>query len=397
MFFLVILFTPRAFEVLPVVSFVYTQMFPIHCLVFLAAIIMSATISFKNLKNAITAGAFVFILTGVVVAVLHGGDYKLLFRAAIHLFAILFLVSYELYRKDNCFLEACAWYFTVIILINLVILVLKPEGISTMETYSADGQFRQIDRMNFLEVDNRLSLPSLLAIATAYLLPDKKINKILRITALAAGGFTNLLTMSGTGIGSYFVMLIYVLFIHKTKVREKLINVKTLLVAYVFCMFLIVYAGLIPPLAHIIREVLHKDLTFSGRTYIWESCLKMISRHPIIGYGNFDNGWIITWNGINRNAHNLFFDILIQGGFVLLLGYLAMVFTILKTVSGNKDKKSGLLLVLLFCFFVVMLCESFIDNNYIFLAYSLALLCKYNNSRKDKLIERLKNRLKFKA
>ena len=125
MFFLVILFTPRAFEVLPVVSFVYTQMFPIHCLVFLAAIIMSATISFKNLKNAITAGAFVFILTGVVVAILHGGDYKLLFRAAIHLFAILFLVSYEFYRKDNCFLEACAWYFTVIILINLVILVLK--------------------------------------------------------------------------------------------------------------------------------------------------------------------------------------------------------------------------------------------------------------------------------
>ncbi|MEE5990707.1 MAG: hypothetical protein V3G41_08515, partial [Lachnospiraceae bacterium] len=106
MFFLVILFTPRAFEVLPVVSLVYTQMFPIHCLVFLAAIIMSATISFKNLKNAITAGAFVFILTGVVVAVLHGGDYKLLFRAAIHLFAILFLVSYEFYRKDNCFLEA---------------------------------------------------------------------------------------------------------------------------------------------------------------------------------------------------------------------------------------------------------------------------------------------------
>ena len=74
-----------------------------------------------------------------------------------------------------------------------------------------------------------------------------------------------------------------------------------------------------------------------------------------------------------------------------------MVFTVFKTVSGNKDKKSGLLLVLLFCFFVVMLCESFIDNNYIFLAYSLALLCKYNNSRKDKLIERLKNRLKFKA
>ena len=397
MFFLVILFTPRAFEILPVFSSIYTKMFPIHCLVFLIAIIMSATVSFKNLKNVITIGAFAFILTGVIVAVLHGGDYKLLFRAAIHLLAVLVLVSYELYRKDNCFLEACAWYFTVMILINLALLILKPEGISTLETYSADGQFRQIDRMNFLEVDNRLSLPSLLAIATAYLLPDKKINKILRVTALIAGGATNLLTMSGTGIGSYFVMLIYVVFIHKTKIREKLINVKTLLLAYVFCMFLIVYAGLIPPLAHVIQEVLHKDLTFSGRTYIWEMCLGMISRHPIIGYGNFNNGWIIMWHGINRNAHNLFFDILIQGGIVLLLGYLTMVFTVLKTISGNKDKKSGLLLVLLFCLFVVMLCESFLDNNYIFLAFSLALVCKYNNSGKQKLLELLKKKLKLKA
>ena len=398
MLFLVIIYTPRAFEVLPVFSSIYTRMFPVHCVLFLITIILSATTGFKNLKNIVTLGAFAFILTSVIVAFLHGGDYKLMFRTAIHLLTILCLVSYELNRKDNCLLQACAWYFTVMLIINLVLLILKPEGISTFETYSADRQFRQLDRLNFLEVDNRLSLPSLIAIATSYLLPEKRINKVLRITALVAGGLTNLLTMSGTGLGSFFVMFIYVVFIRKTKISEKLVNVKTILIAYVFCMFLIVYAGMIPPLAHVIQSVLHKDLTFSGRTYIWESCLEMISRHPIIGYGNFDNGWIIMWHGINRNAHNLFFDILIQGGFVLLAGYLTMVFTVFKTISGDKDKKKGILVVFLFCLFVVMLCESFIDNNYIFLAFSLSLLCKYNKSGKQKVLELLKKKkLKLKA
>ena len=398
MFFFLILFMPRSFEILPVVSVLYSKMFPVHCVVFLIAIILSATTGFKNLKNIVTLGTLAFILTGVIVAFLHGGDYKLLFRAIVHLLSVLLLVSYELNRKDNCFLEACAWFFTVMLVINLVFLILKPEGLGEIATYSADKQFRQIDRINFLEVDNRLSLPTLIAIATAYLLPDKKINKVLRITALVTGGATNLLTMSGTGIGSYFVMLVYVLFIHKSKIRSKLVNVKTLLFAYFICMLLIVYAGMIPPLAHIIQSVLHKDLTFSGRTFIWEMCIERISKHPVIGYGNFDNGWIIMWHGITRNAHNLFFDILIQGGIVLLTGYLTMVFTVFKTISDDKDKRKGILLVFLFCLFVVMLCESFLDNNYIFLAFSLSLLCKYNSSGKQKVLELLKKKkLKLKA
>ena len=283
------------------------------------------------------------------------------------------------------------------LIINLVFLILKPEGIGTLLTYSEDMAYRQLDRVNFLEVDNRLSLPVLIAIMSSFMLPDKKINKVLRIISLAVGGATNVLTMSGTGLGSFCVMLVYVVFVHKTKLREKLVNMKTLLIAYFGCTLLIVYAGMIPPLRTIIQDVLHKDITFSGRTYIWESCLKMISFHPVIGYGNFDSGWIIKWNGIMRNAHNLFFDILIQGGIVLLLGYLIFLLTVFITATDKKNKKSQLLLVTLFCLFVVMLCESFIDNNYIFLAYSMALAIKYKNPDKQDIISLLKEKLTLKA
>ena len=127
-----------------------------------------------------------------------------------------------------------------------MLLILKPEGISSLLTYSEDMAFKQLDRVNFLEVDNRLSLPVLIAIATSFMMPDKKINRVLRVISLVIGGATNLLTMSGTGIGSFFVMLCYVVFIHRSKLRSKLINMKTLLVAYFGCTMLIVYAGMIP-------------------------------------------------------------------------------------------------------------------------------------------------------
>ena len=287
-------------------------------------------------------------------------------------------------------MEAFAWYFTVILVINLFFLIIKPDGLATFATYSKDNAYRQIDRLNFIEVDNRLSLPVLISIATAYMLPDKRINKVLRIAALIVGGATNILTMSGTGLGSFFVMMIYVLTIHKSKIRSKIVNMKTILAAYFVCMLLIVYAGMIPPLAALIQNVLHKDLTFSGRTEIWQLCIEMISKHPVIGYGNFESGWIITWHGIDRNAHNLFFDILIQGGIVMLGGYLVMLFTVLKTAIDHKDKRTGLLLILYFTLFVVLLCESFLDNCYVFLAFSLAIAGYFKQSERYALLKRIK-------
>lgn len=395
--FSLVFFTPRAFEFLPVVSMFYDKIFMMQCVVLLGAIIVSATCGFKNLKNLITLGAVIYLIFGLVIAVIHGGDYKIYVRASVHLVAVLLVVSYELRRKDSCFIEFIAWYFNILLVINLVLLILKPDGIGTLLVYSEDMAYRQLDRVNFLEVDNRLSLPVLISIAAAYMLPDKKINKGLRIVSLVVGGATNLLTMSGTGIGCYCVMLFYAVFIHKSKLREKLVNIKTVLIAYFGAMMLIVYAGMIPFLHTLIVDVLHKDLTFSGRKFIWAHVYTLFYRHPLIGYGNFDSGWIIKWNGIMRNAHNLVFDILVQGGIILLIGYLIFLLTVLITACDKNNKKSQLILVLLFCLHVVMLCESFLDNNYIFLAYALALAVKYKNLDKQDIIKLLKEKLPRKA
>ena len=196
--FSVIFFTPRSFEFLPVVSMIYNKIFMMQCVVLLGAVIVSATCGFKNLKNLITLGAVIYLIFGLVIAIIHGGDYKIYIRASVHLITVLLVVSYELRRKDSCFIEFIAWYFNILLAINLVLLILKPDFMGTLLEYSEDMAHRQLDRVNFLEVDNRLSLPVLISIAAYYMLPDKKSNKCRRISSLIVGGATNILTMSGT-------------------------------------------------------------------------------------------------------------------------------------------------------------------------------------------------------
>ena len=71
--------------------------------------------------------------------------------------------------------------------------------------------------------------------------------------------------------------------------------------------------------------------------------------------------------------------------------------TSVSTLGYGRFLALSSILVLLFCLFVVMLCESFIDNNYIFLAYSLALAIKYKNTDKQDIIRLLKEKLTLKA
>ena len=76
-----------------------------------------------------------------MLVVYHGGDYKLYIRSGVHLAAVFLIVSYELRKKDNCLIEVTAWFLNILLAVNLVLLILKPEGISSLLTYSEDMAF----------------------------------------------------------------------------------------------------------------------------------------------------------------------------------------------------------------------------------------------------------------
>ncbi|MBQ8963448.1 MAG: O-antigen ligase family protein [Clostridia bacterium] len=372
--FFVFFFMPRAFEFVPVASAIYARVFWAQFAYLLLGIALTALCGFRNVMNQVTVGIGALLATECVVCLAHSGDYNILFHHGVQLMAVYLFVSYEFQSNPKQFIRTAAWYFTLLIAINLALLILMPDGVATVETFSAGRQYKQLDRVNFLEVDNRLSLPIGLAILTAALAMDKGLwRKLLFAAAAGIGLMTNLITRSGTGLVGSFVLVGYILLFYVRRGDFKFINLFNLIVVYVIAMFLVVYASLIPVVQAVIRDWLNKDLTFSGRTEIWELCLKKVAQSPLLGQGNFESGWTILWRAIGRNAHNIFLDVLYQGGAVMLLGYGFMLGMVLTRAASVQTKKSQLVLVFLFSMYLVMLCESFFYNSYLYLFYALAL------------------------
>lgn len=75
-----------------------------------------------------------------------------------------------------------------------------------------------------------------------------------------------------------------------------------------------------------VMDVLKKDMTFTGRTEMWDSALRIIYDSPIWGYGFVDSDWFRAHMS-NRaiGAHNYILNTMVYGGITLLVLYLVIV------------------------------------------------------------------------
>ena len=88
----------------------------------------------------------------------------------------------------------------------------------------------------------------------------------------------------------------------------------------------------------IIEGWLKKDLTFTGRTYIWDIFISEIKKSILIGHGIVDSKYLIlTLNA--GHAHNYFLQILYQGGLLTLSMFLGFFFSAINKVKNCNEKK----------------------------------------------------------
>ncbi|MEQ9625947.1 O-antigen ligase family protein [Coleofasciculus chthonoplastes] len=92
---------------------------------------------------------------------------------------------------------------------------------------------------------------------------------------------------------------------------------------------------------YIIVEKLGKDMTLTGRTYIWREVIKAINKHPLFGYG-YEGFWQF-WRGLDnpalmlrlpefhgfipQHSHSGYFEIALQVGWVGLTLFIVSLLT----------------------------------------------------------------------
>lgn len=75
-----------------------------------------------------------------------------------------------------------------------------------------------------------------------------------------------------------------------------------------------------------VEDVLGKDITFTYRTHMWDSALRVIAESPLFGYGFPDKDWYLAnMTSFAIGPHNILLATLIYGGIITFCIYLYLL------------------------------------------------------------------------
>lgn len=215
------------------------------------------------------------------------------------------------------------------------------------------------NHINFLTADNDLGYWYIPFTLIVYLSDMQKSRKYQMIDLLfwTVICFTSLVfAWSATCLSVYTLFVVCIFFFHKMRIFRLLTPFRSLLINAGISV-LVIFFQLQNSFSWLIENVLHKDLTLSGRTLIWASTIQNILKKPLLGYGTTQGGRV----NINRIAggvyyfsHNIFLEIIIQGGMIALLFYFIMYYFAGKELK-HFPKTDMMVYINLALFFVLLM------------------------------------------
>ncbi len=109
-----------------------------------------------------------------------------------------------------------------------------------------------------------------------------------------------------------------------------------------------------------VEDVLGKDITFTGRTHMWDTALRVISESPIWGWGYPDKDWYLT--NMTTHAvgpHNILLATLIFGGIFTFLIYIYILVVSLFRAFSIRDYGADCIMIGISILCLMMLMEIF--------------------------------------
>ena len=189
----------------------------------------------------------------------------------------------------------------------------------------------------------------------------------------------------GSMTATLAIVLMIIFFMFNVNIKLKKILATSVLLFIIFFLAVFVIAQNFQIYSDIsisnVVEKLGKDVTFSGRTLIWFYALTTIFLSPITGSGYYDVDWaLINIQGVN--SHNLFLDITVQGGIVLLIYFIFLLGYVISNIKRANNKYIGV--SLLFTLYVFLLMSQMEVYNYfmIFILFFVLIIgSQFDDSR----------------
>lgn len=313
-----------------------------------AAIILTF-LTFKDYKrikiNKITFIIIIFALyqfiNSLLNSTLSSGIFFTIYFMAI---SILFLQR-ELYEDNFNFLFALCIIHNILLVLNI------PSLISQINVDEYNRQF-------FLGGKNALcmfTVPTIFYNYLYYNLTKKKMT-ISCIFIIILAIITPMIGGSSTGTVVSILMMLFIMIGEKIRFNPIIMYIVYIIILIVILNPLII--SNIGFLNNLITDILNKDLTFTGRTEIWDVTTNLIV-HNLFGYGR-GNTVLSSYLLHVDEAHNIFLQLLLDGGIVSLVVFVYYFLTCVFTKNRNKFnyKIINITQITIFSLFLIGLTES---------------------------------------
>lgn len=304
----------------------------------LILILLLGAIKIKNKKIKKMDVIIVFLVVSAILSNIENG-YNILLALDnyINLFVTYLFFDYELKNNKYEFIRISAIIFVFLLIINYLSILLKPIN-----------YFNQNTRIHFLGYDNDvvpIIFTFLLFLTLNIYLKNGK--NTFSYIGIGIAILTLLKTWSANGIVGLVILLIYLVFFRKNK-TDKIINFKNIFILSIIVFVCLVVFRMQDKLEYIIVNVLNRDITFTGRTRIWDNALKTWKEHKLFGVGIFDFIQRSKIYGV-YHAHCTYLNILFEVG---IFGFLIRMF-LFKEVNNILKRYHTIISSLIVCFFAI--------------------------------------------
>lgn len=342
-------------------------------LIFSFSFIVLLTIKKKSISKI---NVYIILLMIVLLfsSIINGTGLLFCIKDIMRILGLCLITEYGIKYDKNSFFKAMTITLSLLVYINLFSILRHPSGLYMNKTGYIENWFLGYKNTHILYI-----LPALMY---NFIDTYNKNNKLsfYNYFFLTIAIISTLFVNNGTGIIGLFIVVIFIIF-HKSIDRFKLVNIINGIYAYLAMFFAIVIFRLQNAFKFLIVDILHKDLTFTGRVYVWDKAIKMIKNKPLLGYGNVS----FEYSKIVYSTHNTILGVMHKTGLIGLFMYFIIIFTSAKELlKENRNYIAQLISSFIFSYLIMMLTEAYAFKYFLFilvLGYNVKYLI--NGSEKN--------------
>lgn len=191
-----------------------------------------------------------------------------------------------------------------------------------------------------------------------------------RLILIIISLFTIFVSSSATSTFACMILFVYYIFQNNKIINKILMHISAKQILFIMAAFfvLIVIYNVQKYFSFIIVDTLGKDLTFTGRTYIWNKAIDLILKNP------FGYGWeaevpdvitILDWVQYSNvgHAHNFILNLAYKSGIIVSIFYCILLGQMSKKIdSCNNIKLQGLMKITYVVFLILTTFEAYPTN-----------------------------------